>query len=285
MTLGEKLAKLRKENNITQEQLASELGVSRQAISKWESDVSFPETDKLIRMSELYDCSLDYLLKESVETRESGEPKAAESEANALQNAPQNAPQSEEFVLSIGSLRIRERKSQRTWRGLPLWQIGKNAKAVVAVGLNAKGILAIGLMARGVFSIGLLSLGLVSLGVLSLGLLAFGTLAIGILAVAAIAVGIAAIGGIALGCFALGGVGVGFCSVGALAIGKYVALGDYAYAEVALGKSKAVGTLLEKLGRLSAEELESVMNLLDERVPVYLGWAKEIVKLILRILN
>ena len=51
MTLGEKIAKARKENNITQEQLADLLGVSRQAVGKWESDVSYPEIDKLIRMS------------------------------------------------------------------------------------------------------------------------------------------------------------------------------------------------------------------------------------------
>ena len=62
MTLGDKLSKLRKENNYTQEQLASVLGVSRQAISKWESDVTYPETDKLIKISELFNCSLDYLL-------------------------------------------------------------------------------------------------------------------------------------------------------------------------------------------------------------------------------
>ena len=68
MTLGDKLSKLRKENNYTQEQLADILGVSRQAISKWESDISYPETDKLIRMSELFNCSLDYLLKESEES-------------------------------------------------------------------------------------------------------------------------------------------------------------------------------------------------------------------------
>ena len=68
MTLGEKLSKLRKENNYTQEQLADILGVSRQAISKWESNITYPETDKLIRMSELFDCSLDYLLKDAEET-------------------------------------------------------------------------------------------------------------------------------------------------------------------------------------------------------------------------
>ena len=75
MTFGEKLSKARKENNYTQEQLADILGVSRQSISKWESDVTYPETDKLIRLSELFHCSLDYLLKDGEPQR--GSPGAA----------------------------------------------------------------------------------------------------------------------------------------------------------------------------------------------------------------
>lgn len=51
MTTGEKLQKLRKDNNYTQEDLADVLNVSRQSISKWESDTAFPETDKLIVLS------------------------------------------------------------------------------------------------------------------------------------------------------------------------------------------------------------------------------------------
>ena len=66
MTLGEKLSKLRKEYNYTQEQLADILGVSRQSISKWESDIAYPETDKLVKMGKLFECSMDYLLKEDV---------------------------------------------------------------------------------------------------------------------------------------------------------------------------------------------------------------------------
>ena len=53
MTLGEKLSKLRKENNYTQEQLADILGISRQSISKWESDIAYPETDKLIELGKM----------------------------------------------------------------------------------------------------------------------------------------------------------------------------------------------------------------------------------------
>ena len=71
MTLGEKIARQRRELNYTQEQLADILGVSRQSISKWESDIAYPETDKLIELGKLFDCSMDYLLKEEV-TEKSG---------------------------------------------------------------------------------------------------------------------------------------------------------------------------------------------------------------------
>ena len=66
MTLGEKIARQRRELNYTQEQLADILGVSRQSISKWESDIAYPETDKLIELGKLFDCSMDYLLKEEI---------------------------------------------------------------------------------------------------------------------------------------------------------------------------------------------------------------------------
>ena len=64
MTIGEKLQQLRKDSNYTQEELADIMNVSRQSISKWESDVAFPETEKLITLSKLYQCSIDYLLNE-----------------------------------------------------------------------------------------------------------------------------------------------------------------------------------------------------------------------------
>lgn len=64
MTIGEKLQQLRKDSNYTQEELADIMSVSRQSISKWESDVAFPETEKLITLSKLYQCSIDYLLNE-----------------------------------------------------------------------------------------------------------------------------------------------------------------------------------------------------------------------------
>ena len=67
MTFGEKLANLRRAQNYTQEQFANLLGVTRQAVSRWESGIAYPETDKLIKIAEMFDCSTDYLLKDSVE--------------------------------------------------------------------------------------------------------------------------------------------------------------------------------------------------------------------------
>ena len=62
MTTGEKLALLREKKGITQEKLSEILYVSRQSVSRWETDISFPETDKLISLSKLFECSIDFLL-------------------------------------------------------------------------------------------------------------------------------------------------------------------------------------------------------------------------------
>lgn len=66
MTTGEKLAALRKRKGITQERLSEILGVSRQSVSRWEMDAAFPETEKLIKLSKLLECSVDFLLNEEL---------------------------------------------------------------------------------------------------------------------------------------------------------------------------------------------------------------------------
>ena len=75
MTTGEKLQKLRKEKKYTQEELADILNVTRQSISKWEGDGAFPETDKLIQISKLYHCTVDYLLNENAEFVSTDDPR------------------------------------------------------------------------------------------------------------------------------------------------------------------------------------------------------------------
>ena len=62
MTLGQRIQELRKQHNLSQEALGEKLGVSRQAISRWEMDGAVPEVDKLIAMSKLFGISLDELL-------------------------------------------------------------------------------------------------------------------------------------------------------------------------------------------------------------------------------
>ena len=68
MELSEKLYQLRKKSGLSQEKLAEQLDVSRQAISKWESGYSIPESDKLIAISKFFQVSLDYLVKDDIES-------------------------------------------------------------------------------------------------------------------------------------------------------------------------------------------------------------------------
>lgn len=253
MTLGDKLAKLRKEHNYTQEQLAALLGVSRQAISKWEADASYPETEKLLKLGTLYNCSMDYLLKDGAEE-------------------PFTGQGGMRYHIALPAF---ERKSRRTICGLPLWHVnigyGRTAKGIVAIGLSARGIVSVGLVSVGVFSFGLLALGVFALGVLALGLLPAGAIAFGVLAFGAVSVGLVSVGALSIGEF----------SIGAMSIGNYFALGDHAEALIALGDTRATGELYQKLGELTVEERAFVKQLLDEIVPAYFGWAKELAKLFL----
>lgn len=61
--IGERLAELRRKRNLNQEELAEKLGVSRQAVSKWERGESTPDISNLIALSELYEVSIDFLAK------------------------------------------------------------------------------------------------------------------------------------------------------------------------------------------------------------------------------
>ena len=73
MSLGEKIFKLRKEKGISQEALAEQIGTTRQAISKWENNQGFPETEKLLQLSNIFEVSTDYLLKDEKIVKDSEE--------------------------------------------------------------------------------------------------------------------------------------------------------------------------------------------------------------------
>lgn len=68
MTLGEKIQQLRKTIDLSQEQLAEQLNVSRQAVSKWELGESLPDINKIIQLSKLFQVSTDYLLHDEIDS-------------------------------------------------------------------------------------------------------------------------------------------------------------------------------------------------------------------------
>ena len=66
MTIGETIQRLRTKRRLSQEQLAERLRVPRQAVSRWESDTAYPETDKIVRMSRLLGVSCDWELNDAL---------------------------------------------------------------------------------------------------------------------------------------------------------------------------------------------------------------------------
>ena len=70
MGFGNKIADARKAKNMTQEQLAELMSVTRQSISRWESDQSYPEMDKIVFLAEILGVSCDYLLKDNCDKTE-----------------------------------------------------------------------------------------------------------------------------------------------------------------------------------------------------------------------
>lgn len=67
MILADKIMNLRKQQGMSQEELAHQLGISRQSVSKWESGASIPDLDKILKLSDLFGVSTDYLLKDELE--------------------------------------------------------------------------------------------------------------------------------------------------------------------------------------------------------------------------
>lgn len=66
MKFGDKLIQLRKKSGLSQEELAAKLNVSRQSVSKWESNNTYPETDKIVQICNIFDCTMDDLINENI---------------------------------------------------------------------------------------------------------------------------------------------------------------------------------------------------------------------------
>ncbi|WP_058301232.1 helix-turn-helix domain-containing protein [Gorillibacterium timonense] len=83
MAFAEKLQELRSKNGLTQEQVADICSVSRQAVSKWESGLAYPETDKTLLLCDYFQISMDYLLRDGAV--EEPQPQLQKVEASAYQ--------------------------------------------------------------------------------------------------------------------------------------------------------------------------------------------------------
>ena len=247
MQFAEKMQKLRKERGMSQENLAEIIGVSRQSVSKWESGQSYPEMDKMIALSELFNVSVDNLVKDT--------PSGNTETAQNLHNS---------YIVDVRSPFHYEYKSKRTCLGLPLVHVNVGRGIYVA-----KGIIAIGNISVGLVSLGILALGGLCLGPLALGLISLGSLAVGLLlALGGLAIGTIAIGGLALGIFAIGGVAIGMFSLGGCAIASHIAVGGYATGHIAIGDSvKGAQTLIMQHNEFSSIDGDQVRTLINQEYP------------------
>lgn len=79
MTFGDKLQALRKQQKISQDNLAEQLGVSRMTISRWESGQSLPDINQILKISEVFTVSVDYLMYENIDETDTGQLKDFQS--------------------------------------------------------------------------------------------------------------------------------------------------------------------------------------------------------------
>ena len=260
MTTGEKIACERKKLGLTQQQFADKLGVTRQAVSRWESDIAFPETDTLIAMSELFGCSIDYLLKYN-ETEKDEQTQAG----NGGQNEKRGQTEFGNVLNKLGfhfanGLPYFEYKSKTTLFGLPLVHVN------IGLGRVAKGVFAFGLVSLGIVSFGLVSLGVLAFGLIALGLAALGSVALGaIVAFGGVAIGgLIAFGGVAVGCFSFGGCAVGLFTFGGYSNGAYIAVGDYSVGGITFGETHSAGSVISVYKDTFAEQKEEAFALMDD---------------------
>ncbi len=109
MKFSEKIVKLRKMKGLTQDEFASAVGVSRQAVYKWESGQSYPEVPKLLEMKLLFDISIDNLLDENYEVVMAEKPKRRRVKKEAPEAVAENKP---EAVAEKEPEAVAEKKSE-----------------------------------------------------------------------------------------------------------------------------------------------------------------------------
>ncbi|MEG0276015.1 MAG: helix-turn-helix transcriptional regulator [Coprobacillus sp.] len=240
MKLQDNLIKLRKQKGYSQEELAYQLGISRQSVSKWESGVSLPELDRLVEIADLYEVSLDELVR---------------GETSLKQEVHIS---DEQLRRVVRRSRDYEYKSQIQIFGLPLVHVnlGRGKKV-------AKGIFAFGNIAIGVFALGGIGIGLIGLGGFALGLLALGGMSIGGLSLGGISIGIIAIGGLSVGVYAIGG----------FAFASEVAIGGRASGNIAIGAIPSGRYIIETSSQVNTKEVHDAIMQLPVSLP---GWLESL---------
>ena len=253
MDFRERFFDLRRQAGLSQEELANLVGVTRQAVQKWEAGTSRPDMDNLVSLAEYFQVSLDYLV-----------------------TGKESSPPPEQTVVNNYYHPWYEYKSKRTLFGLPLVHIN------YGFGLRvARGIIAIGNISIGVLSVGGLALGLVSLGGLALGLLlVLAGVGVGAVAFGGLAVGVLAVGGFALGWFTWGGIVCGVYSVGGIAHASKIAIGGLASAPLAIGSEvKGAQTWIIPPDRLPADQLAAASAAIEANAP---RWVASILEFFVR---
>ncbi len=308
MTLGEKIYSLRVKNGLSQEAFGEKLGVSRQSVSKWETDQSVPELDKIVMISELFTVTTDYLLKESAAEPASGQWKgttaaggpgqwngastaaggsgqwngvstAAEgfgqwTKASGAEQASDvwgESSDTEQDAYECRGRAVVKRGFSYEYKSKRSWRGMPLVHVNIGFGRSAKGVIAIGLAAKGIVAIGLAGLGVITLAPVGIGLLlSAGIVAIGGIALGDFAIGVVAIGAFCVGIFSMGALAVGQFSFGAIAIGQQVAVGDVARGDIALGFSEATGTVFQQItGKQGGFDPQDVLRAIDEHVADY----------------
>lgn len=215
--LGDMIYKLRREQGISQSELAQKIGVTNKAVSKWETYEANPDLGNLTKLADIFGVSCDDLLRGKVEKCDVDGGIVKNANLLFIEGVSQKTDKSYEFV-----------SKKQTKKGTPYVHInlGVNKDGSIK---KAKGIIAVGIIAQGIISLGIVSVGIISLGIFALGLIAAGAFSLGaLIALGGVAVGVGvSVGAIAVGTIAVGAVSIGVISVGAMSIGVYAHTGVF----------------------------------------------------------
>ena len=159
MEFQTRLYDLRKRAGLSQEELANLVGVTRQAVQKWEAGASRPDMDNLAALARYFDVTLDWLI-----TGREAEPLRPDSQPVVVEKHYHYETWHYEY------------KSRRTLWGLPLVHVNLSGRGLTW----ARGIVAIGNVATGLVAVGCFAAGLLSIGAICLGLLVIAGFALGL---------------------------------------------------------------------------------------------------------